>query len=141
MCLCFTGAHLVYIARFESITFQSSTETEFVGAVEAGKLALYIRSILDNLGITQESATPLYEESTNAAIAISNTIRLTSHTHHMDIKYFALMAWVATDQLVFMSISNHDNPTNELIKSLGPYLFRRNSTTLLGKRKSIYCNF
>ena len=140
LCLCFAGAPVVYRARFQPTISQSSTEAEFIAAVEAGKLALYLRSMLDDLGITQANATPLYEDN-DAAIAMANASRPTRRTRHMDIKHFALMDWVATDQLILMSISTHDNPADGLTKSLGPHLFARHSTTLLGKRKPAYCDF
>ena len=140
MCLCFAGAHVVYRARFQPTVSQSSTEAEFIAAVEAGKLALYLRSLLDDLGIHQNAATPLHEDN-NAAIAMANASRPTRRTRHIDIKHFALMDWVATDQLVLMSISTHDNPADGLTKSLGPHLFQRHCATLLGKRKPSYCDF
>ena len=96
--------------------------------------------MLNNLGIHQDTATPLFEDNEDA-IAMANASRPTRRTRHMDIKHFALMDWVATDQLVLMSISTHDNPADGLTKSLGPHLFRRHSATLLGKRKPIYCDF
>ena len=52
LCFCFAGAPVVYRARFQSTVSQFSTEAEFIVAVEAGKLALYLRSILNDLGFT-----------------------------------------------------------------------------------------
>ena len=140
VCLCFAGAPVVYRARFQATISQSSTEAEFIAAVEAGKLALYLRSILNDLGINQNDATPLYEDNA-AAIAMANASRPTRRTRHMEIKHFALLDWVATDQLILMAISTHDNPADGLTKSLGPHLFARHSTTMLGKRKPSYCMF
>ena len=74
LCLCFAGAPVVYRARFQPSISQSSTEAEFIAAVEAGKLALYLRSILNDLGIEQTHATPLYEDNT-AAITMANASR------------------------------------------------------------------
>jgi len=136
----FAGAPVVYCARFQFTVYQSSTEAEFITAVEALKLALYLRSILNELGITQDSATPLYEDNA-AAIAMANTSRPTRRTRHMDIQHFALLYWVATDHLILMAISTHDNPADGLTKSLGPHLFARHSITMLGKRKPSYCEF
>ena len=140
MCLCFAGAPVVYRSRFQPTISQSSTEAEFIAAAEAGKLALYLRSMLNDLGIPQDSATPLYEDN-QAAIAMANAQRSTQRTRHMDIKHFALLEWVYTDQLILSSISTHDNPADGMIKSLGPNLFARHSSTLLGKRQPSYCSF
>jgi len=119
---------------------QSSTEAEFIAAVEAGKLVLYLRSLVHDLGIQQDVATPLYEDN-ETAIAMSNASRPIHRTRHMDIKHFALMDWVATDQLILMSISTYDNIADDLTKSLGPHLFRIHCTTLLGKGNQPIANF
>ena len=70
---------MVYRTHFQSTVSQFSTEAEFIAAVKAGKLALYLRSMLDDLGISQVTATPLYEDN-NAAIAMDNASRPT-HRH------------------------------------------------------------
>ena len=49
--LCFVGAPIVYRARLQPTISQRFTEAEFIAAVEAVKLALYPRSMLDDLGI------------------------------------------------------------------------------------------
>ena len=58
--------------------------------VEAGKLALYLRSLLNDLGIGKNDATTLYEDNA-AAIAMGNASRPARRTRHMDIKHFALL--------------------------------------------------
>ena len=140
MCLYFAGAPVVYRSRFQTTISQSSTEAEFIAAAEAGKLTLYLRSMLQDLDIPQISATEIHEDN-EAAIAMANASRPTRRTRHMDIKHFALLDWVATDQMILSAISTHDNPADGLTKSLGPRLFARHSTTLLGKRKPSYCIF
>jgi len=143
LCLYFAGAPVVYRARFQPTISQSSTETEFITAVGVGKLAIYLRSMLDDLGIKQHEATPLYEDN-SAAIAMANASRPTRcicRTHHMEIKHFALLDWLASDQLILMKISTYDNPADDLTKSLGPHLFVHHSTTMLGKRKPSYSDF
>ena len=57
--------------RFQPTIAQSLTEAEFVAAAEAGKLALYLRSMLHDLNIFQDSATPIYEDNASA-IAMAN---------------------------------------------------------------------
>ena len=140
MCLCFAGAPVVYRSRFQPTISQSSTEAEFIAAAEVGKLTLYLRSLLNDLNITQPDATVLYEDNA-AAIAMANASRPTRRTRHMEIKHFALLDWVATDQMLLSAISTHDNPADGLTKSLGPYLFARHTATLLGKRQPSYYNF
>ena len=44
----------------------SSTKAEFVAASDAGKIALYLRSMLAELGIPQINATIIYEDNIGA---------------------------------------------------------------------------
>ena len=99
MCLCFAGAPVVYRSRFQPTISQNSTEAEFVAAAEAGKLALYLRSMLNDLNISQDSITPIYEDNA-VAIAMTNASRPTRRPRHLDIKHFSLLDWVATTQLL-----------------------------------------
>ena len=86
---------------------------------------------MNDLGIEQPDATPLYEYNASAiAMAIASR-----QTLHMNLKHFSLLDWVASGQLILMTISTHDNPAEGLNKSLGPHLFAQHSTTMLGKRK------
>ena len=138
--LFFAGSPVLYRSRYQPTVSLSSTESEFIAAAEAGKMALYIQSLLNEIGIEQTDATKLYEDNAGA-ISMANVQRPTRRTPHLDIRHFALLDWVETDQLVLETISTHDNPADALTKILGPQLFSRHSFTLLGKRKPMYCTF
>ena len=83
MYLCFAGTPVVYQSQFQPTVSQSSTEAEFIAAVETGKLSIYLRSMLQDLGIPQTEATTLYENNP-AAVAMANASRPTRHTRHME---------------------------------------------------------
>ena len=136
--LFFAGSPVLYRSRYQPTVSLSSTESEFIAAAEAGKMALYLRYLLDELNIEQTAATKLYEDN-SGAISMANAQRPTRRTRHLDICHFALLDWVETDQIVMETISTHDNPADALTKILGPQLFSRHSSTLLGKRKHTYC--
>lgn len=46
----------------------SSTEAEFTAVCDIGKMILYFRSILEDLGFEQEQATSLYEDNNGALL-------------------------------------------------------------------------
>ena len=54
------GATIVYKIILQRAVALSSTEAEFYALSEAGKLTLYVRSILDELGISQNVSSPFY---------------------------------------------------------------------------------
>ena len=72
---------------------------------------------------------------------MANAQRPRRHTRHMDMRHFALLQWLEQDEIVLSYISTSDNPAGGFTKPLGPLLFSRHATTLLGKRKPHYCAF
>ncbi len=60
-----------------------------MAAYDTGKMILFIRSMLWDLGVPQEAATVLYEDN-DACTAMGNAQKPTSRTRHMDIKTFSL---------------------------------------------------
>ena len=59
-----------------------------MAAYDAGKMILFVRSILWDLGIPQEAATIMYKDN-DACIAMGNAQKLTPRTQQMDIKHFS----------------------------------------------------
>ena len=91
-------------------------------AYEAAKVILYVRSILDDIGINQNSATTLYEDN-QGALLMANCGQPTKRTRHIDTKYFALQDWIERDLILLKRISTQDNEADPLTKNLGSSLF------------------
>jgi len=96
--------------------------------------------MLDDLGIFQTDPTHLYEDN-EASIAMANAQRPTRRARHVDLRHFSLMDWVEINQIVMSSISTNDNPADGLTKALGPHIFARHLSSLLGKHQPDYCDF
>ena len=103
-------------------------------------MTLYLITVLNDIGMTQHAPTQIFADN-QACISMANARQPTQRTIHLDIKYFALLDWVETDQLIMSHISTSDNPSDLLTKSLSTQLFACHSATLLGKRVPTYCNF
>ena len=140
ICLCFAGAPVVYRSWFQPTVSLSSSEAGFIAATEAGRLILCLCSMLNDLDISQESATIIYKDNC-AATSMTNASQPTHQTRHMDIKRLTLLDWVTTDQLILSAISTHDNLADSLTKFLGTQLCSRHTATTLGKRQPSYCTF
>jgi hypothetical protein len=93
LCMHLAGGTIAYKTRFQPSVALSSTEAKFMAACDAGKMSLYIRSVLWDLNIPQEAATITYEDN-DACTAMANSQKPTPRTCHMDIKYLALCDWV-----------------------------------------------
>ena len=70
------GAAVYYRARLQPTVALSSTEAEFVNMTNAEKAALYIRWILEEIGLMQVDPTPILADN-SGAIAIANAHKLT----------------------------------------------------------------
>ena len=131
------GAPVMYKTKMQQTVALSSTEAEFVAASETGKMILYIRSLLDELGIYVKKATPMYIDNAGAR-QMANAQKPTRRTRHLDIRYFALTEWTERDFIILKPISTSDNNSDALTKALGRQLFTRHKSTLLGHRKPTY---
>ena len=75
---------------------------------------LYIRSILEDIGIPQEEATIIYKDN-KAAIAMANAGRPTKRTKHIDTRFFALQSWVEQDLILLKSIPTNDSSSEVVL--------------------------
>ena len=131
------GATVIYKTILQKTIALSSTEAEFYALVEAGKLVLYLRSILDDLFIHQTDATPMYEDNQGCRLmAMAN--KPTRRTRHIDIKNFAIIDWVQRDLIKVNKIGTSDNASDNLTKANTKTLFYRHADTMMGKRRPPY---
>ena len=136
----FGGAVIAYKSSYQKSVADSSTEAEFYALVECGKMMLYIRSILDELGIEQTFASTIYEDN-KGAIDIVNSGAPTKRVRHVDTKQFCILDWVATDLLEVIKVSTNDNSLDTLTKSLPRPTLHRHNEVLLGKFRPAYSQY
>ena len=98
---------------------------------------LYIRSILGDIGLPQNLATPMYEDN-NGALLMANAGQPTKHTRHIDIRHFALLDWVERDLVILERIDTDKNPSDALTKPLARILFHRHYDILMGRETPWY---
>ena len=133
------GGVILYKTKFQDIVVLSSTEAEFIAACDAGKNSLYIRSILNDLGISQDQATIIYEDN-QGAIAMANAGRPTKRTKHIDVRHFALQSWVEQDIMLLKRIPTNDNSSDALTKNTPCLIFNRHIDYILGRTIPEYVN-
>jgi hypothetical protein len=135
--LMYAGGAVGYKCKYQDVIAHSSTEAEFTAACDAGKMILFFRSLLADLGLEQHHASVLYEDN-NGALLMANAQQPTRRTRHMDIKKFALLDWVEQDLIILKSISTAENAVDGLTKPLAKQLFFRHADTIMGKRVPDY---
>ena len=131
------GGTIFYKTKYQDTIAMSSTEAEFTSAAEAGKYILYVRSILDQIGIPQHHATVLYEDN-QGALLMANAQQPTKRTRHMDIKHFSIQDWVKRDLIRLRRIATNDNFSDVMTKATGRVLFYRHMEYILGKHIPAY---
>jgi hypothetical protein len=60
------GAAVYYRTRLQPTIAQSSTEAEFTNMADAGKAALYLRWILEEIDIIMDAPTPILADNQGA---------------------------------------------------------------------------
>ena len=134
------GASIIYKTVLQRTIALSSTEAEFYALADAGKATLYMRSVLRDLQLVQESPTVIYEDN-RGCLQMTQALKPTKRTRHVDTRYFAILDWVQTDQLEIRKIDTSDNAADALTKALGRILFYRHTDTLLGRRTPSFMTY
>ena len=132
----YSGGAIVYRSKSQSITALSSTEAELIAAVTAAKTALYLRSILKDLGFPQDEPTPIYEDNASC-IDIVNSQKPTERSRHIDIRFFAIQDWKQKGLIRLHHIPGVINAADDLTKPLGWVLHARHARFLMGHYENI----
>jgi hypothetical protein len=109
-----------------------TTESEILSASDAGHLALYLRSILAELGHTQHHATVIFEDN-RAAVLISQASHPTPQTRHIDIREFALLDWNDRGLIILESLDTSKNASDMLTKQCPKVFYARHYVLTSGK--------
>ena len=131
------GAAVVYKTHYQRAVALSSTEAEFVSASDAGKMALYIRSLLSNLGLTQRQPTSLRIDNRGAMHMVTAGAP-TKRTRHVDIRYFAHLQWAETGQLKAEPVPTAHNVSDSMTKATGRIKFHQHADVYMGRTKPSY---
>ena len=128
----FCGGAMVYRSKTQTLTASSSTEAEFIAAYTAGKIARYLRFVLNQLGYPQMNCTPIYIDNEPTVKIVNDNIAPTERTRHMDIRFFSLQDWREDRDITLIHIPGILNPSDDLTKNLGWVLHSKHCRRLMG---------
>jgi len=137
VCFRLAGGPVAWKGQLLPTVALSSTEAEYMEATVAGRMSLYIRSILWDLNIPQEAATILYEDN-DGATAMANAGKPTSRSRHIDIKYYAIQEWIERDLIILQRIDTALNMADHYTKPLPRILFHRHNDFNMGRVPPTY---
>lgn len=109
----------------------SSTEAEYIALAAAVQDLIWLRLLLSELDCPQ-AATTIFEDNQGCIGLLKNPGSLHHRVKHIDIKHHFLREQAEAGNINLSYISTSDNIADCLTKALGPLLFRRHRTPLLG---------
>jgi hypothetical protein len=86
---------------------QSSTEAEFTNMADAGKVALYLRYILEEIGIIMDKPTPNLADN-QGAVRLANAHQPTRRMRHVEMKHFIILQWTDDKFIDFVDTSTDE---------------------------------
>ncbi len=131
------GGAIYYWSWLQSAVAQSSTEAEFCNMTDGGKSALYLRSILEEIGIDQILPTEILADNRGAR-QLSNARQPTRRTRHVDMKHFVILQWTEEERITYSDVSTNDNFSDSLTKPTGRVKFYKHNDIMMGRRRPIY---
>jgi len=120
------GAPISVISGKQKIITLGSTEAELVSASEAAKQIVYLRMLLDEIGVTQHEPTVLHEDNTGVvAIAMSDASTFSGRSKHLDLRYRYVCEVVKEKKLTVQWVSTTNQVADILTKALSRQQFER----------------
>ena len=101
----------------------SSTEAEYMAMSDCSRQAMWIKSLLSELGLTL-SAIPIYGDNQGSIFIGSNPVQ-ERRTKHIDICYHYIRQCIEDKNIELMFIEGSNNPANMFTKNLGNIKFSK----------------
>ena len=133
------GAAVYYRTRLQPTVAQSSTEAEFTNMTDAGKAALYLKWILEELGIIMNIPTPIHADN-QGAIRMANSQQPTRRTRHVEMKHFVILQWTDDKFINFIDTKTDENYSDSLSKPTARTKFYEHTDIFMGRRRPTYTN-
>ena len=109
-------------ATLQSTTVLSTTEAEYMSVAELVKEAIWLRSLVDSLGLKQD-ITVVYCDS-QSAIHLSRNQLYHERTKHIDVRYHFLREIILQGANIVKKIGTSDNPADLLMKPISVSKFK-----------------
>ena len=128
---------MYYRTRIQPTIALSSTEAELAAMSDAGRAALYLRSILEEINLPQNFPTTILADN-HGALHLCNANQPSVRTRHIDIKHFAIVQWSEEEAIHFTSVPTSYNYSDSLSKQTGRIKFHEHRSIYLGYRQPKY---
>ncbi|KAH9654968.1 hypothetical protein KPL70_022170 [Citrus sinensis] len=123
------GGAVSWKASLQSVVALSTTEAEYIALTEAVKEAKWIRGIISEMGLTQDTILICCDSS--SAIQLSKNSKYHERTKHVDVRLHFIREEIERGVVDVVKISTEVNPADALTKPIPTVKFR-NSLSLIG---------
>jgi hypothetical protein len=104
-------------SRAQKTVALSSTEAEYMALSDTSRQAMWIKTLLTELGLTLK-AIPIYGDNQGSIFIGSNPVQ-ERRTKHIDIRYHYVRQCIEDKQVELMFIEGSNNPADMFTKNLG----------------------
>ena len=101
------------------------------------KAALYLKWILEELGIIMLSATPIHADN-QGAIRLANSQQPTRRTRNVEMKHFVILQWTDDKFINFIDTKTDENYSDSLSKPTARTKFYEHTDIFMGRRRPAY---
>jgi hypothetical protein len=123
------GGAISWRSRKQPVVTLSTMEAEYVAASEVAREIVWIRSMLHELGLTQEEPTTIWEDN-NSCIAMANNPDLQDRSKHVDVKYHYVREQVEKNVIKFERVNTKEQVADTLTKALEKKSFEKSKLEL-----------
>ncbi|KAH9300486.1 hypothetical protein KI387_012069 [Taxus chinensis] len=108
------GIVVSWISQLQKLVALSTTEAEYVAAIEASKEMIWLQKLLEELGHNQEEGN-LYSDS-QSVIRLGKNSDFHSRMKHIQLRYHFIRTTFKEEKLKLEKIHTSQNPTNMMTK-------------------------
>jgi len=122
-----SGAPVSWTSKRQSITAQSTTESEYIALSEAGKQAVWLRHLLYALQrphVYREKSTIVYADNQGSIDLSANPV-FHSRTKHIQVRYHAIREYIENGEIRVEFVPTDRMLADGLTKGLDRVKFER----------------
>ena len=125
--LYFCGAPIAWKSKGGKSVTLSSTEAEYVASSEIAKEAIFVKNLLDSIGIKIELPITIRVDNVGA-IYLANNYSTSQRTKHIDIRAHFLREYIENGIIKVLFIRSEDNDADILTKNTPEDLFHSHAS-------------
>jgi len=125
LCISLYGMTVLCMSRKHKLMTRSSCESEILGVNEAGVYILFLKELLESLGIDVPNPVPIYQDNESCIGILQGESKIAMSSKHMHLRNMWIMDNIKRLEFILKYRETERMTPDVLGKSLCGYLFRR----------------